>query len=250
MVQHRYSIINGNISWEWGGDTPVHQTEVAEQWDDCRKLLQNVEINNKLDRWLWKQEDDREEFSVCNLRSELDGMRMIPETQVLKWLCWIPKKINCFIWRAVLDRIPTRDALAIRNIQLPSVLCVLCNICNESVDHLLISCQYAQLVWTAISLWVKIPIPRYMLSLVGLMEHIQSHCSLQDKKKAVYVIIAATCWTLWRVRNNVFFNGKTTNVSRAVGDIKALSFLWVKSRAGKKELSWKEWGEFSCFKGI
>ncbi|XP_021971591.1 uncharacterized protein LOC110866755 [Helianthus annuus] len=224
LVQHRYSITNDQVSWLWGGDTTVTQLELADLWDECKNLIQNVELKKKYDRWMWKQEDEREEFTIGNLRSELDSMTSIPETQVLKWLSWIPKKINCFLWRAVLDRIPTRDALAIRNIQIPSVVCALCSICSESVDHLLISCQYAQLVWTAISLWVKIP-PRYVLGLVGLLEHIQSHCSSQEKKKAVYMIIAATCWILWRIRNNVIFNGKTTNASRKVGDIKALSFV-------------------------
>ncbi|KAJ0547678.1 hypothetical protein HanIR_Chr08g0374861 [Helianthus annuus] len=80
------------------------------------------------------------------------------------------------------------------------------------------------------------------------MEYIESHSSSQDKKKAVYLIIAATCWSLWRIRNNLIFNGRTTHVSRAVGDIKAISFLWVKARAGKSELEWEEWCRFSCFK--
>ncbi|XP_021984670.1 uncharacterized protein LOC110880455 [Helianthus annuus] len=248
LVQHMYSIKNGVISWKWGGDTSVIQSEAEDTWEQCKSLLQNVEFNKKTDRWLWKQEENKEEFSVGNLRSELDGINPVPETQVLMWLGWIPKKINCFLWRAVQDRILTREALAIRNIQIPSVLCALCNRCNESVDHLLISCQYAQLVWTTISLWVKIPFPRYLLSVVGLMEHIQSHSALQEKKKAAYMIIAATCWTLWRIRNNVIFNCRSTNISRAIGDIKAISFLWVKERAGRRDLEWGAWGDFSCFK--
>ncbi|KAJ0513971.1 putative reverse transcriptase zinc-binding domain-containing protein [Helianthus annuus] len=248
LVQHRYILSDGHIHWTWGGESPITLSETARMWEDCVNRLENVQLNKKSDQWLWKQDENREEFRVGNLRSELDGISMLPETHVLRWLSRIPKKINCFLWRAVLDRIPTRDALVIRNTHIPSVLCVLCNTRNESMDHLLISCQYAQLVWTTISLWVKIPLPRYLLSVVGLLEYIEAHSSSQDKKKVVYLIIAATCWTLWRIRNNVIFNCKTTHVSRAVGDIKVLSFLWVKARAGKTDLDWKECGEFSCFK--
>ncbi|KAJ0492193.1 hypothetical protein HanIR_Chr12g0572071 [Helianthus annuus] len=46
-----------------------------------------------------------------------------------------------------------------------------------------------------------------------------------NRKKAVYLIIAATCWTIWRIRNDANFRSKTSQISRAVGDIKALSFL-------------------------
>ncbi|KAJ0575244.1 putative RNA-directed DNA polymerase [Helianthus annuus] len=247
FVEQRYCLMEGQISWVWGGGSLVNHSQASEEWNECVKLLEDVKIEMKSDEWLWRQDETREVFKVNLLRTELDSIQSIPETQVLKWLSWIPKKINCFLWRAVLDRIPTREALAIRNINIPSVLCALCGSTSESVDHLLISCQYAQLVWTAISLWVKIPLPRYLLSLVELLEHIESYCSSKEKKKALYLVAAATCWTLWRIRNNLIFNQKTTHVSRAVGDVKALSFLWMKARAGKMELVWKEWGKFNCF---
>ncbi|KAJ0511325.1 putative reverse transcriptase zinc-binding domain-containing protein [Helianthus annuus] len=232
----------------WGGESPILHLEASELWEECSIQLKNVQISNKSDTWLWKQGDGREAYKVSSLRAELDGICTIPETQVLRWLHWIPSKINCFLWRAVLDRIPTRDALALRNIYIPSTLCVLCNTHNESMDHLLISCQYSHLVWTVISLWVKIPLPRYLISIVGLLEHIDAHSVSKEKKKAVYLIIAATCWTLWRIRNNVIFNGKATQISRAISDIKALSYLWIKARAGFVDLEWKEWVEFKYFK--
>ncbi|MFS7903966.1 hypothetical protein Hanom_Chr01g00030351 [Helianthus anomalus] len=47
-----------------------------------------------------------------------------------------------------------------------------------------------------------------MLSLVELMEHIDNFSSIKEKKKAIYVITATTCWVIWRTRNNVIFNHK------------------------------------------
>ncbi|MFS7958512.1 hypothetical protein Hanom_Chr07g00679491 [Helianthus anomalus] len=79
------------------------------------------------------------------------------------------------------------------------------------------------------------------------MEYIESYCLSKEKKKAVYLVIATTCWTLWRIRNNQIFNQKLTHVTRAVGDVKALSFLWMKARAGKVNLDWKDWCSFSGF---
>ncbi|KAJ0547899.1 hypothetical protein HanIR_Chr08g0377381 [Helianthus annuus] len=89
-----YSIENGIISWKWGGSISDSQSGTEDTWEQCKSLLQNVEISKKRDRWLWKQEDNKEEFCVGNLRSELDRINPVPETQVLTWLGWIPKKIN------------------------------------------------------------------------------------------------------------------------------------------------------------
>ncbi|KAJ0548064.1 hypothetical protein HanIR_Chr08g0379251 [Helianthus annuus] len=38
-------------------------------------------------------------FTVSNLRSELGRIDTLNETRVIKWLHWIPKKVNCFLWR-------------------------------------------------------------------------------------------------------------------------------------------------------
>ncbi|XP_021984601.1 uncharacterized protein LOC110880044 [Helianthus annuus] len=233
MVEQRYCFMDGQLSWVWDGGSLVNQSQTSEAWNECVKLLEGIKIEMKSDAWLWRQDETREVFKVNILRTELDSIQSIPETQVLKWLSWIPKKINCFLWRAVLDRIPTREALVIRNINIPSITCALCGSNAETVDHLLISCQYAQLVWTAISLWVKLPLPRYLLSLVRLLEYIESYCSSEEKRKAIYLVTAATCWTLWRIRNNLIFNQKKTQVSRAVGNVKALSFFMDESKGWK-----------------
>ncbi|XP_021974847.1 uncharacterized protein LOC110869954 [Helianthus annuus] len=80
LVQQRYSLTNGEIVWSWGGESPATHTDMAETWAECVKLLEGVKIEKKSDMWLWKQEDKQEVFKVSDLRSELDGMDLIPET--------------------------------------------------------------------------------------------------------------------------------------------------------------------------
>ncbi|KAM0005071.1 putative reverse transcriptase zinc-binding domain-containing protein [Helianthus debilis subsp. tardiflorus] len=149
------------------------------------------------------------------------------------------------MWRVVLNRIPTREALARRNITLPSKSCALCDLVEESADHLLITCQYAQQVWVATSLWTKIPLPRYLLSVVELLEFAQQQQQTSSKKKmAFYTIIATVCWLLWRTRNDQIFNNKHKHVQKIMGEIKALSFLWINSRSKNLKIDWKTWCEF------
>ncbi|KAF5793118.1 putative RNA-directed DNA polymerase [Helianthus annuus] len=244
-VKQRYTITNEKVEWLWGSTNDLTEAGVMEEWNDCLRLLEGQNVGSKSDKWWWLSGDSAEPFQVSDLRNELDKIQLIPETKVLKWLTWLPKKVNCFMWRVVLNRIPTREALARRNITLPSVSCVLCNMVEESADHLLVTCQYAQQVWVAISLWIKIPLPRYLLSVVELLEFAQQQQQLSvNKKKAVYTIFATACWLLWRTRNDQIFNNKPKQVQKLVGEIKALSFLWINSRSKKLKIDWKTWCEF------
>ncbi|KAJ0469380.1 putative reverse transcriptase zinc-binding domain-containing protein [Helianthus annuus] len=183
MVKQRYTIANERIVWFWGSTNVLTETAAIEEWNDCLRLLDGQNIGSNSDEWWWLSGDSVEPFQVSELRKELDKMHVILETKALRWLSWLPKKINCFMWRVVLNRIPTREALARRNITLPSATCALCDLVEESADHLLITCQYAQQVWVATSLWTKIPLPRYLLSVVELLEFAQQQQSNRKRKR-------------------------------------------------------------------
>ncbi|KAJ0853894.1 putative reverse transcriptase zinc-binding domain-containing protein [Helianthus annuus] len=243
-VKQRYTITNEKTEWFWGSINALTETGVTEEWEDCLRLLESQNMGSKSDEWWWLSEDSAKPFQVGELRNELDKMQVILETKMLKWLYWLPRKINCFMWRVVLNRIPTREALARRNITLPSASCVLCNLVEESADHLLVTCQYAQQVWVAISLWFKMPLPRYLLSVVELLEFAQQQQLADNKKKVIYTIIASVCWLLWRTRNDLIFNNKYKQVQKIIGEIKALSFLWINSRSKNLKIDWKTWCEF------
>ncbi|XP_022041027.1 uncharacterized protein LOC110943597 [Helianthus annuus] len=197
-----------------------------------------------VDKWLWQSGTVTESFRVCDLRRELDCMPTIPETRVLKWISWLPKKINCFLWRVVLDGIPTREALATRRVPISSIRCVMCSRSVESADHLLISCEFAHQVWVAISQWIKVPMPRYMLSVIETLEYLDNLQQTNQMKRAAYLIVATACWSIWLARNQLIFKGTVPQLSKIVGEIKALSFLWINSRVESIKLDWKEWKEF------
>ncbi|KAM0062163.1 putative reverse transcriptase zinc-binding domain-containing protein [Helianthus debilis subsp. tardiflorus] len=154
----------------------------------------------------------------------MDEISLINETKVLNWLRWIPKKVNCFLWRVVLDRIATKEALQIRHIHLTSVNYVLCNWELESVNHLLITCDLAQQIWLVVFEWMKIPLARYILSVGQLLEFIDSYKGVKKFKRAVSTVVTATCWNTWRTRNEVIFKNKSPVFAKLIGDIKATSY--------------------------
>ncbi|KAH1203298.1 Serine/arginine repetitive matrix protein 2 [Glycine max] len=59
------------------------------------------------------------------------------------WRMKIPLKVNFFVWRAFLRRLPMRQNPLLRNIQLgaSNVFCPLCNSESESVNHILFRAQ-------------------------------------------------------------------------------------------------------------
>lgn len=65
------------------------------------------------------------------------------------WKLNIPSKVTCLIWRVMLDRLPTKDNLRMRNIILEEsdLLCPLCNYHRESAQHLFISCLLVSSIW-------------------------------------------------------------------------------------------------------
>ncbi|KAF5779461.1 hypothetical protein HanXRQr2_Chr12g0559741 [Helianthus annuus] len=57
--------------------------------------------------------------------------------------------------------------------------------------------------------------------------------------------VAATCWIIWLSRNDIIFKHKSTSVSKLISDVKAVSFTWIKNRAGLAEIGWDNWKAFN-----
>ncbi|KAJ0586906.1 putative reverse transcriptase zinc-binding domain-containing protein [Helianthus annuus] len=223
----------------------LQNTAMVEEWVNYVRLLDNQKMGQGPDVWMWSSGDQKSEYKVCVLRRELDQIPVIPKTKDLLWVIWIQRKINCFLWRVVLDRIPTKEALIKRKVSLSSNICVMCNRGIETADHLMITCDFAQQIWIAVSTWIKISLPRYLLSAIGLLEFIGGLRLDGNKKKAVYSIVADVFWSICLARNTAIFNKKGIHLSHLVADIKAVSFLWINSRAAHLDLKWEQWRGFN-----
>jgi len=81
------------------------------------------------------------------------------EKQVFKnmWKSAAPSKVVVFGWRMLLNRIPTRDNLELRNVLSSegSSLCVMCNLKVESALHLFVHCDVACSVWLKLMSWLN-----------------------------------------------------------------------------------------------
>lgn len=66
------------------------------------------------------------------------------------WKLSSPKNVVIYIWRLLVNRLPTMDNLLSRGVDVQymgSTVCPLCQVCNEIMEHLFFTCKFASIVW-------------------------------------------------------------------------------------------------------
>lgn len=110
-----------------------------------------------LDSWIWQPEPGR----MCSVQSAYELIKR-PLTEgadpIFKLICGhgIPSSISIFVWRMMLDRLPTKENLLKRRIlkDEPAATCVLCSQTTEMTDHLFTRCTVAVNLWAKCSRWL------------------------------------------------------------------------------------------------
>ena len=152
----------------------------------------------------------------------------------------IPRKVNIFIWRLMLDRIPTRNAIKRRGMEIENVLCPICNVEEENLMHLFGRCEVAARTWEALFKWLDIQVSNFRDPSEFLKN--ESNLKLNEKKKIVIEAIVCTgLWFLWKYRNDVVHNTGKIRKGMIVDSIKEYSFLWSSNRQTKMYFDWAGW---------
>ncbi|MFS7999333.1 putative RNA-directed DNA polymerase [Helianthus anomalus] len=213
------------------------------------QLLQLVSLVNGLnmglgrDLWKWQNAPD-EGFCVAGIKKILGSANRVAPARVFKWNNWVPKKVSIVAWRAAMERLPTKCALAIRNISVQNNLCALCGDYVETSEHLFVACQFAQIVWQNIADWCNTP-PIYAFELNDVLSTHETCSGNSSKKKGIHALVLVTIWSLWKLRNDSVFNNSVPHTTKILDEIKAMSFLWVKNRAKMVSLTWRDWSRFA-----
>ncbi|GKC43002.1 RNA-directed DNA polymerase, eukaryota, partial [Tanacetum coccineum] len=81
-------------------------------------------------------QEGSQEFSVKSSRILIDNT-ILPKAEVpTRWLRVVPIKVNVHAWRVCLDKLPTRANFSLRGMDIPSIVCPLCNSAVESTSHI------------------------------------------------------------------------------------------------------------------
>ncbi|GJY78321.1 RNA-directed DNA polymerase, eukaryota, reverse transcriptase zinc-binding domain protein [Tanacetum coccineum] len=233
-------------SWEW------HVPPRSRAISDCHRLdalVCGISLRDGYsDGWDWLL-DSGHAFTVKHLSMLIDGITLggnnVGKTH--QWNPLIPRKINIFVWRLALNRLPLLMNLDDRGLDIPSVLCPLCNDAPESVNHLFLHCSKVKLVWFKCLSWWGVSTVIHNMSvkevIAGSFMKLLPPC-LQNIFQGVCLV---TLWSVWKWINKVAhatieFKSKEHDAD-IFSMIQANSLLWISNRWSKKSVipNWKSW---------
>nr|GEV78578.1 RNA-directed DNA polymerase, eukaryota, reverse transcriptase zinc-binding domain protein [Tanacetum cinerariifolium] len=183
-----------NWSWQWRRRIDSGRTETL--FHTLQSELVDVTLSSSLDSWKWLLGNDGS-FSVASIRSHIDHLMLPSLASSTTWNSCLPRKVNTFVWRFCLDRLPHRLNLSKHGIDIESILCPICNSNVESLDHMFFSCEVASQLWRMVRIWCNImdlSTPSYS-EWPSWIDNVS--CS-SFKKKRLFVIIVSMFWVIWK----------------------------------------------------
>ncbi|GJT51431.1 RNA-directed DNA polymerase, eukaryota, reverse transcriptase zinc-binding domain protein [Tanacetum coccineum] len=150
----RDRIYNGAWSWDWcRHDLGSRNNEALVS---LLSDIGNIVVDSGTDTCSWNIATGGI-FSVGVTRNHIDN-HMLPSTiSHTRWNNVLPRKVNIFVWRFLLDRLPHRLNLSSRSLEITSILCPVCNLSVESSLHLFFTCDLASQILSKIRVWCEVP---------------------------------------------------------------------------------------------
>ncbi|GKC61829.1 RNA-directed DNA polymerase, eukaryota, reverse transcriptase zinc-binding domain protein [Tanacetum coccineum] len=139
-------------SWEWR--FPPRSRALSDYHRLDSLVCDISQRNGSSDGWDWLLNSGNA-FTVKHLSKMIDGITLGGNNlgKMHQWNPLIPRKINIFVWRLALNRLAQLTNLDDRGLDIPSVLCPICNDAPESVNHLFLHCSKVKLVWFKCLSW-------------------------------------------------------------------------------------------------
>jgi hypothetical protein len=212
-------------------------------------LLNPVSMSLQEDQWVWRP-DDGGNFSVKSTYELVSNMlNMEPaispeEATVFKviWKCPTPSKVSAFVWKVLLDRIPTKVNLFRRRVIQANgdQACTFCGNCLETSSHLLLYCDFAIKVWQGIFDWLGLSLyfPHNFTSWYNYAVAVPGG---KQVKRALVMICGAVFWSLWHHRNQIVFEHGVAEVAVVIDRVKISSWKWWVGRLRGNPCLLYEW---------
>jgi hypothetical protein len=252
----------GGWEWDllWRRDFFAWEEPIVQ---DLMAVIHGFSPTENEDRWIWKPDPANgitvksyEYLDVMGRGTNNNHTDVVTNGELFRryvfskiWKSAAPSKVCAFSWQLLLQRIPTRDNLRIRGVDMEAnTRCPLCGNHEETEIHLFLHCNVATSVWYRICQWLSqvVVIPPDLLHSFAVF----IGCGVGKKgRKGMMVIWHAVMWCIWRMRNDVIFNNGTVDVNQLVDDIKRISWQWFIGRlaAGPCLLYEWCWSPENCF---
>jgi len=143
------------------------------------------------------------------------------------WKLQTAPKIKLFLWKAFHGALPVGDQLRARQIAVEGK----CKNCGqpESIDHLFLHCSFAKQVWASAPVWPSVDYSGN----IDLRDEWSNLCSkknLPPTGLATGALAPWILWQLWKARNNLVFNDRTSSVAEILSKATATAREWASSQ--------------------
>ncbi|GJV29338.1 RNA-directed DNA polymerase, eukaryota, reverse transcriptase zinc-binding domain protein [Tanacetum coccineum] len=176
-------IINGQWHWNWSR-TNIGVRNLAFFRDMLNEIGQ-LNIVASEDTCVWNLGPNGT-FTVKDARNIID-QKTLPSLPSTSWDKIIPRKVNIFMWRLSLDRLPHRLNLSLRGMDIPAISCSSCNANVESANHIFFECIIASDLWKLVYRWCEIPFVQ-ALSFEAFKDWLSSWHAPKEKKHMLFII--------------------------------------------------------------
>nr|GEV01653.1 RNA-directed DNA polymerase, eukaryota, reverse transcriptase zinc-binding domain protein [Tanacetum cinerariifolium] len=176
------------------------------QLQNLSHLLSSVVLSSSCDRWSWTL-NGNVVFSVKSVREEMDKCHMVTSSSSTRWSKRLPIKLNVFMWRMLLDKLPTRINLTNKGLDIPSVLYPNCEGEVESRNHVFFGCPMANDLFRLLGRWWNIPIPT-LLDPISWETWFNSIRLNSLQRLGLEASFSSLWWHIWKYRNVVLFSLK------------------------------------------
>nr|GEX64210.1 RNA-directed DNA polymerase, eukaryota [Tanacetum cinerariifolium] len=208
-------------------------------WDDI--WCGNIPLKTRFPR-IYMLDYDK----VCSVSNRLHVsdwsfiLRRIPrgeDPNATRWNRCIPIKVNVFLWRLFLNKLPTRVNLNRKGIDVASTLCPICCEDVKTVKHIFFSCEMAKDLWALTARWWELDIP-ICSNILEWCLWIDSLHLYSKAKSLLEEVGGKLMWSMWRFRNQLVFSIPPPKKTVLWDFIVSQYFLWISSRNPKFNLSW------------
>ncbi|GJR32563.1 RNA-directed DNA polymerase, eukaryota, reverse transcriptase zinc-binding domain protein [Tanacetum coccineum] len=198
---------------------------------NLQSLIQGTVLSDNNDSWQWALGASNG-YTVASVRSLVDSNLLDSSPVATHWNRSIPIKVNVFIWRLSLIKLPSRVNLDRKGLDVGSILCPICMDDVETVNHIFFSCNMAKDIWSLFAKWWELDIP----VCANISEWFEWVDALHISNKARMIIkgVGGTLlWYIWKFRNELIFNSPPLKKAMLWDSIVSQSFLWISSRNPK-----------------
>ncbi|XP_056685457.1 uncharacterized protein [Spinacia oleracea] len=158
-------------------------------------------------------------YSVKQVYDKLVGSKPKVHWDNMVWNRLSTPKHRFICWLAVQQRLQTTAKLASIGVSSSSD-CLLCGQGIENHDHLFFSCPFSSRCLAELKIWLGIQLP--VCNLQQLIKKIGCSKHSKFRKQVIFAGMAASVYTIWKSRNDSFWNGVVPTVQHFVSRLKQI----------------------------